>query len=95
MQTLPRQRPILATELPIPAANQAFPHRELSAGLVMDPGYVTDKENEFRLRSAECQNHASKAPNDELRQHFLWLAEMWHELAEAGASFLKLKDPSS
>jgi len=61
----------------------------------MDPGYVTDKLNEYRLRSAECRNHASKAPNDELRQHYLWLADMWHDLAEARATVLRLKGPSS
>ncbi|HEX4636067.1 MAG TPA: hypothetical protein VH189_07775 [Rhizomicrobium sp.] len=60
---------------------------------MIDPGYVTDKENEFRLRAAECRNHASKASTEELREHYLWLAEMWHELAEARAAFLKLQEP--
>jgi len=59
----------------------------------MDPGYVTDKENEFRLRAAECRNHAAKAPTDELRQHYLWLAEMWRELADARAALLRLNNP--
>jgi hypothetical protein len=30
-----------------------------------------------------------------LREHYLWLAEMWHELAEARATFLKLNEPQS
>jgi len=60
---------------------------------VIHPGYVTDKVNEFRLGAAECRNHASKATTQELRAHYLWLADMWHELAEARASFLKLNEP--
>jgi hypothetical protein len=59
----------------------------------MDSGYVADKLNEFRLRSAECRNHASRAPTEELRRHYLWLAQMWHELAEARALVLKLREP--
>jgi hypothetical protein len=58
----------------------------------MDTGYIADKVNEFRLRSAECRNHAVKAPSEELRQHYLWLAGMWHDLAETRAAYLKLND---
>ena len=60
---------------------------------MIHPGYVADKVNEFRLRAAECRNHAAKASTEELREHYLWLAQMWGELAEARATFLKLQDP--
>lgn len=56
------------------------------------PGYVSDKVNEFRLRAAECRNHAAKATSPDMREHYLWLAEMWHGLAEARAAFLKLTE---
>jgi hypothetical protein len=62
---------------------------------VIHPGYVTDKVNEFRLRAAECRNHAAKATSQDLREHYLWLAEMWHDLAEARATFLKLNEPQN
>jgi len=59
---------------------------------VTHPGYVGDKVNEFRLRAAECRNHAAKATSADMREHYLWLAEMWHELAQARAAFLKLTE---
>jgi hypothetical protein len=60
---------------------------------VVHSGYVADKVNEFRLRSAACRNHAAKATTEELREHYLWLADMWRELAETRATLLKLRDP--
>ena len=60
---------------------------------MIHPGYIADKVNEFRLRAAECRNHAAKANTAELRDHYLWLADMWHELAETRATILKSKDP--
>jgi hypothetical protein len=60
---------------------------------VIRPGYVTDKVNEFRLRAAECRNHAAKASTVELREHYLWLAQLWQELAQARATYLRLREP--
>ncbi|HEY2572981.1 MAG TPA: hypothetical protein VGH65_02895 [Verrucomicrobiaceae bacterium] len=60
---------------------------------MIHPGYIADKVNEYRLRAAECRNHADKAPNRELRDHYLWLAEMWQQLAETRAASLKAAGP--
>lgn len=50
-----------------------------------------DKVKEYERHSLECMNYAARAPNGDIRSHYMSLAKMWQQLAEERRSFLQLK----
>ena len=50
-----------------------------------------DKVMEYERHSIECMDYAAKAPDVNIRSHYMILAKMWQQLAEERRSFLQLK----
>ena len=52
---------------------------------------LLDKVKDYERHSLECMDYAIKAPNGDIRIHYMSLAKMWQQLAEERRTFLQLK----
>jgi hypothetical protein len=51
-----------------------------------------DKVQQYRQRAGECRTMAAMAPNADIREHYLQLANVWDQLADERLAFFVQKE---